>query len=364
MKIGILTFHSALNVGAVLQAFALQTYLHSMGHETEFINYKPIYTKLNWRSFVAKGIGKTYHKWQNIAHWYYYNKNNRFNSLLEIGNRKYHYLDELQKKPPQYDIYIAGSDQIWNFGFSKNLDPVYLLDFGSPQIKRIAFAASMGQCNQPKELEVDFKNYLLKFDFISAREMKGVSYLQELLHPQKRVKQISDPTFLLNRNQYLEIQKNINLKHEFITSYILPHYVFRSELQKAVKLVKTTFGYDLINLRNPDTCIRIKGAKEKVVTPEQWLYYMGNSKFNICCSFHAVVFSLIFHVPFIVISPYVNNRIESLLKPIHLLYRCVYEFDQEFIQNVIQNNIDWSTVDQYFMEERKKSIDFLNNSIR
>ena len=43
MKIGIITLHYALNAGAVLQAFALQTYLKSLGHEVEFIDYGEFY---------------------------------------------------------------------------------------------------------------------------------------------------------------------------------------------------------------------------------------------------------------------------------------------------------------------------------
>lgn len=58
MKIGILTFHWATNYGAVLQCYALQSYLESMGHDVKVINYKPrqyddnLYTFLRFRKFL------------------------------------------------------------------------------------------------------------------------------------------------------------------------------------------------------------------------------------------------------------------------------------------------------------------------
>ena len=43
MKIGILTFHSAHNYGAVIQCYGLQQYLTSLGHQVFVIDYRPHY---------------------------------------------------------------------------------------------------------------------------------------------------------------------------------------------------------------------------------------------------------------------------------------------------------------------------------
>ena len=53
MKIGILTFHNAINYGAVLQAYATQELLKSMGHSAEVIDYRNLaiekyYDRLNF----------------------------------------------------------------------------------------------------------------------------------------------------------------------------------------------------------------------------------------------------------------------------------------------------------------------------
>ena len=51
MKIGLLTFHAAMNVGAQLQALALFKTLKDAGHEVEFIRYEPNYLKYPYRFF-------------------------------------------------------------------------------------------------------------------------------------------------------------------------------------------------------------------------------------------------------------------------------------------------------------------------
>ena len=43
MKIKTITCHDVYNHGASLQAYALQNYLRSLGHEVEIIDYKPDY---------------------------------------------------------------------------------------------------------------------------------------------------------------------------------------------------------------------------------------------------------------------------------------------------------------------------------
>lgn len=59
MNIGILTFHWATNYGAVLQCYALQSYLTSIGHNVKVINYKPrqydesLYKFLRYRKFCV-----------------------------------------------------------------------------------------------------------------------------------------------------------------------------------------------------------------------------------------------------------------------------------------------------------------------
>lgn len=363
MKIGILTFHSALNVGAVLQAYCLQEYLLRSGCEVEFIDYQPTKERLSLRNFVGRGLGQTFQKWEDLYYTFYYQQNGRFNRVLNCGQTRYRTHVELKSNPPKCELYIAGSDQIWNFGFSRRFDEAYFLEFGDYEVKRIAFAASIGQNVIPDELREIFSENLKRFDRISVREKSSVKLISELANEGQEVEQICDPTFLLSKSQFQVIEEAPEVDEQFVVSYILPHYEMGQDLIDAVHFVKNTFSSPLINLRNPNTCQRLGRSFDKVVTPQRWLGYFKNAKFTICCSFHAVVFSLICHRNFIVISPYENNRILSLLDEVGLSERCVYAFDRKKIENIIGAEINWATVDTYFARERERSVQFLQEAI-
>ena len=359
MKVGIITFHSALNVGAVLQAYSLQKHLAECGCNVEFINYQPNPKRLSLRSFVGKGIKQTIYKWQDLYFTSYYSAKNRFNGVLNCGDQLYETISELTSHPPPCDVYIAGSDQIWNFGFSRKFDEAYFLAFGSEKIKRVAFSASIGQNRVPSELEEKFTENLKRFDLISVREKNSVGLITQLADSNQKVEHICDPTFLLQQSKYEPVVEAPDEPEDYIVSYVLPHYEMGQNLVEAYYFVAKELSLPLINIRNPNTCYRFERTVNRVVTPQQWLGYIKNAHFTICCSFHAVVFSLIYHKEFIVISPYENNRILSLLEEVGLSDRCVYAYDQAKIKTVLSAGIDWSRVDDYFAVERERIVNFL-----
>ena len=114
MKIGILTFHTALNAGAVLQAYALQRYLSDCGHVVEIIDYRPR-KHYRLRHFAGKSFRVIINRWRDLYHGCKYAHNGVFTKHLKMG--AVHYNDEykLRKNILGYDIYIVGSDQVWNY---------------------------------------------------------------------------------------------------------------------------------------------------------------------------------------------------------------------------------------------------------
>lgn len=366
MKIGIVTFHNALNAGAVLQAYALQTFLTQIGHRVEFINYAPI-QKYRFRAFIAKSPIVMFNKWRNIYNGKKYMSNGDFNKVLTLSSHTYQSYDDLKNSPPDYDIYITGSDQIWNFHTS--LSPIYMLDFVPLNKKKIAYAASMGQCNLDKSLYWEFKKRLLSFDAISLREKNGVDFISTLLREEKPVYQTLDPTFLIDVKYYDKItETGITKAKHYICTYILAE--LDKENSEIIKSIKELFGLNIINLRNPDTCIWLSKAQNIIVTPYQWLYYIKNSDFMICSSFHAVVFSLIFHKSFIALVPPRdknkggNMRINTLLENLGLLNRIVEHFNIKQIQDVLKESINWDNVDTQIKKMRDFSTQFLMSNLK
>ncbi len=361
MKIGIMTFHAALNSGAVLQAYALQTYLKKQGHDVEFINFQEK-KKYTIRDFVAKKISKVWYKWMDRLNGYRFRKRGDFGNIIDRGQTLYKTLDELKSNPPVYDVYIAGSDQIWNVPSNHIIKPAYYLAFGSDHVKRIAYAASMGQCKVPPFLDTKIARLLQKFDAISLRETKAVNYVQSILGEAHKIYHTPDPTLLIDASDYEKLLKpQRQHKEPYIASYMLAE--LGDEQKQTIKFIQHEKGLQIINLRNPDTCIRLSHARNRIVTPTEWLSYMYHAEFTICCSFHAVVFSLIFHKPFIVVTPHTNERISSLLAPMDLTNRIVRQYNKNSIQQILATNIEWHRIDQMIGIERSKGTQFLKDNL-
>lgn len=206
----------------------------------------------------------------------------------------------------------------------------------------------------------------MKFHAISLREDRGVDFVNKLMEADIACKTI-DPTLLVDQQYYDRICENPTIQKSFVVSYILSQLDQHQcrNLTEWAKQQQKLF----INLRNPSTCIRIPNIRNVVVTPYLWLGYIKNSDFVISGSFHATVFSLIYHKPFFVILPKDlkakggNVRINSLLEPLGLQHRILYDDDVPTMNFVAKQCIDWTSVDTYLSEQRRLSINYLKTSI-
>lgn len=114
----------------------------------------------------------------------------------------------------------------------------------------------------------------------------------------------------------------------------------------------------------------MKHAQNIITTPYQWLNYIKNSEFVICSSFHAVVFSLIYHKPFIALVPPNskdkggNMRINSLLTKAGIPHRIICHYNERKIKAIIDEQIDWEKVNNSINQLRDSSIAFLKNSLK
>ena len=211
MKIGIITFNSAHNYGAVLQAWALQEYLKSDGHEVEIINYRlpatdNLYKLYKPRNPFKRGkLNKAVHLLQYLKKMKSEpNKTRKYREFERFINHTLNTTEAITKYPDlnkanfDYDIMIAGSDQIWNGGLTKGVNPAYLLSFGKEEIKRVSYAASIGRDEIPEVEHMLFSRYLRNFDYISVREEKAKEAISKL--SDKEVSVVLDPTLLKERN--------------------------------------------------------------------------------------------------------------------------------------------------------------------
>lgn len=327
MKIGIMTYHRANNVGALLQNYALQSVLNLYGVENESIDYYCNFIEYNNRIKYGKNIKDNIKKLieLNVLLKREIKFNNFRNKYLKISPIKYDD-SNIRTCNDKYDIFISGSDQVWNMNLNGS-DFNYLLEFVKDDSKKYSYAASCGYTTIPKRYE-DKSIYLLKkFEDISVREEQT----KELLNNYNIDSTVVlDPTLLLEENKWDEIMKNINIKKKYVFIYMVAYTP--ELLSEAIEYAKENnfdiycMHYNYKNFKN------VKNLRN--VSPDEFLYYIKNAEFIYCSSFHAVCFSIIFKKSFAagLDSSKINNnsRLITLLNNLGLSDRILTENNQTF----------------------------------
>ncbi|MFY3790514.1 polysaccharide pyruvyl transferase family protein [Ureibacillus sp. MALMAid1270] len=310
-----LTMHSAHNYGAVLQAFALQSYLIQRGYKNEIIDYRPDYISNEYkiiqlkqnnipihRSIVSSFISLPF----RILKSYRFNK--FINENLKLTNNTFKTYSQLQESNPKGDVYIVGSDQVWNSDITKGVDPAFFLDFVTFG-KKVSYAASFGKEYVKNEEKNLIKKHLEVFDAISIREESGRGILENL--GIKKSELVVDPVFLLNKGDYNKISKKPKID-KYLLIYTLENDPLVTPLARKVaeaRNLKIVSIGSFINRYKSDYHIRAAG-------PEEFLGYFMNADYVITNSFHGTAFSIIFNKDFASIK--LNNkrgtRIENLLE--------------------------------------------------
>lgn len=385
MRIGIVTYWSSSdNYGQQLQCFALQRYLKGLGHDAYLIKYMPtshiplwrkIARSVKYRLFVSKEQ-KDRDKKVQLA----YEKNQLLNTkrgfkkfrekYIKSTDVVYRNIKELRNNPPIADIYICGSDQVWNNRLSDPETAGWFLDFGNPNIKRVSYAASIGRDIDSSEIN-RFSHYLKKFDAISVREQKAYTLCQQLGF--KKTIIAIDPTLLLNSYNYDLIEKDANISDGGRKPYV---FVYTLNIRTAEEIYWDDFQNIIAQEKLQIRCVSssgylpaqdfLPGYQNEQATIPEWLSLIKHSEYVITTSFHGVVFCLLYHKPFYAVllsNEYSkgNDRIVSLLENVGLENRTIAS--RQDIEKVQDAEICWEDVDDKIYQFRINSIDFLNEAI-
>lgn len=377
MKIGVVTFcNSNNNYGQILQAFALQKFLRKKGHDAYLISYKS--TIISFGNLIKDILKCILYflfrlpKYEEIFLCYKNKQKDRkrdFKSFKNIYLQKskieYHSLMELKKNPPEADIYITGSDQVWNNTACKQENAIWYLDFGKKNIIRASYAASSGRKFTEEEVTY-LKKYLNSFKFIGVREKGLLNEIQSLGFDCCDI--VLDPTLLLSQEDYLSLCKTNKTTNsqKYIFIYILNIQnsseiywnqinKYRKEQNLECKIVTSSGYYQAKEL--------IDQEKNIQATIPEWIWYINNAEFIVTTSFHGVVFCIKFQKPFIAIplkGKYSkgNERIFTLLEKLGLSSR-IFSEDKSFAEQV-EAPIDWAKVNRLLKDEIEKSEHILN----
>lgn len=378
MRIGILTLPLHTNYGGILQAYALQTVLERMGHQVVVFDRPLEKSKLPlWKmpySYTKRFIKKYFFgKKDEHIFWeryvYHCSLVPRQYTQRFINQRIHRYIIRSFNdiKEEDFDAIVVGSDQIWreiyfkiSFGQDSDFSNAFLAFTKGWKIKRIAYAASFGK-DDIKEYSAaelhDIRNAIRLFNSVSVREESGVTICKKEFGVDAQW--VLDPTLLLTHKDYEALGPNIQDSNgNSLMFYVLDDNVEKDELAQKIANDK---GLRVLraNGRVEDTSAPIE---EKIQPPvENWLGDFVSSSYVITDSFHACVFSILFHRQFTVIANKERGyaRFSSLLKLFGLESRLISS-PSEYKP---QSDIDYSFVDKILDIQREKAMSFLEEAL-
>lgn len=372
MKLGILTQPLHDNYGGLLQAYALKTTLHKMGHEVDIINRRKDNVSLKHvlKQRVKKFLGKAA-KFELTAaqkkivsqHTHYFAE-----TYIKDITKPIYNSSDLRKLAGNYDGFVIGSDQVWRPAYSPNIADYYLDFVDAPDVKGVAYAASFGvdTWEYTSEQTKICKENIYKIKGIAVREDSAVNLCREYLGAE--AVHVIDPTMLLNKQNYIDL---ISKENEVSLSGELMHYVLDSneDKEKLIANVANLLNYEVFTAHQ-----KKKPNKQNIQNIEDfvfpkvttWLNGFYSAKFIITDSFHGTVFSILFNKPFLVMANAKRGkaRFESLLKMFGLEDRLI--LDPKAVNPEKLNDlppIDWERVNSVLANKRAFAMDFLKSNL-
>lgn len=314
MKICTITCQNAVNHGARLQCYALVHWLQKQGHEVEVIDYRPA-CSLDAKLWDWPGLSLK--RWVKLFLYYPERKRNierrksfdDFSSkYLPLTKHIYNSIEDLRNNPPLADLYIAGSDQIWNTTFPNGTDPAYYLDFGPVEIRRESFAASFATEQLKRGTESFVKENLTRFDKITVREQSALKIL-ESLGIEGTLQE--DPVFLLSASEWDEIADGTGNGEKYVLVY---DFYLGDDIKKEAQRIAKEKGLMIYSICRTNLSYADKNFV--YAGPETFVSLVKYASYVVSNSFHGTAFAMIYGVPFKVLDrpDGLNVRMHDLLE--------------------------------------------------
>lgn len=371
MKIKTITCHDVYNYGASLQAYALQQYLVGRGHDVQIIDYFPDYMDVNYRIRWKKyditemsrlygmrhipGVRTCYRMKMSVKKMRFiiekWGRKKAFDHFkvkyLHLTPEKYKNVEELRRTNIQADVFIAGSDQIWNPLFNNGRDPSFFLQFGTG--KKVSYAASFGVSDLSPSDCASMKEWLSSFDKISVRESTGLKLLDEL--GIKGGVQVPDPVILLDREYWEKLASSKYNDEKFILVYNLGS--LNQDIMNCALCLSRRYGLKIVAIEEIGN-ITYADKRIKDAGPCEFVELLTKATYVVTNSFHATAFSILFNIP---VFPFIKNATSSRITD--LLKSCGLE--SRLNNNDLKTNINWQDVNVKVSVLRKLGLNFLES---
>lgn len=366
MKVAILSLPLHTNYGGILQAYALQTVLEQLGHEVVLLEQEKQPEKLRLKKLLRLYIKRIIKNLIGRKCFIFYERRKEKEYpiisqytqkfISKYIHRKILSFEHLTEN--DFDAIIVGSDQIWRPCMFPNIENAYLKFAIDWDIKRVAYAASLG-VDYWEYTPEQTKNcgYLIqKFDAISVRENSSIDLLKKYFNV--NACHVLDPTLLLTAKDYLNICIDVSESKGTLLTYILDEATSKSKLVKKIAREKGLKPYSVTAKAG-----NVKCPIEERIYPsvEAWLKGFHDAKFVVTDSFHACVFSILFKKQFVV---YGNRgrgmaRFYSLLQSLDLEDRLITDLSQ--YKKLA--DIDYDRVYVQLAQLKKRSFSYLEHAL-
>ena len=382
-KIGIVTMVGCDNYGNLFQNYAVKKILENMGYEAYTLNnnirenkvksknsfftkltfqYIKAYIKLqleirfgckNSKDFSFAGLFRSVINRKEFVT----EKNNRLKRMKEFRSLNIPYdcrlvgTDEFPQD--EYFAFVCGSDVVWhpNYHTDKTND---FLGF-APKYKRIALAPSFGVSALPENRKTDYLKWINGIEYLSVRETAGAEIIKELTDREADV--LTDPTLSVDAEDWKRLKKcpSDAPKGKYVLCYFLGNKT--KKYNEWIESCAKSKDYELVEL------VDSKDLKHYATDPNEMLWLIDNAEAVFTDSFHAVVFSIIFHTPFVAFKRVERglelfSRIQSILKLMKFENREFSKVDKENF-----DSLDFSISDKIIDEEKIKTKRFLKNAL-
>ena len=364
MKASVITMHRIYNYGSVLQTYATQKLLNNIGVESEIVDYISPY-RAKWPLFLEYPPSLKGNIIKRLL--YYVAKVPSFvikditfggfiKKYIKLSSKKYITNDDILRSPPKADVYMTGSDQVWNSKYNHGVDKSYYLNYADSRAKKIAFVASFGKDRLDIDEIKEIKPMLEDYSAISVREDSGQKIL---LNMGIDCVCLIDPTLQIEKKEWFLLSSKRLVNEKYLLLFLLynedngaTNFAIKIAKEKGLKVVK--LSWELKKAKGVDRLFTHR-------KPQDFLSLFGHADFVVTNSFHGVAFSINLNREFVFVPrSEFNNRIISLLCKTGLENRVV---KSESDLDVCLQSINYESVNRILEEERRIAKEFLAVSL-
>jgi len=369
MKTATVTWITWLNFGSFLQAYALQKILQELGHQNAIIDDGLIVNPAgaspdDWIKKLSL-IKRIYIHCRRLMH-----RKTKFEKEQDVRAKNYLQfkkrflnIDEtlypLSALNDRYDVFIAGSDQIWA-PTDEVFKPFYYLNFATK--KKISYAASVNSASYPEKFKHAVSELLGDFSHISVRENAGKTLLESFID--KNVEVNVDPTLLLTQEKWDIVASKRRLKRPYVLCYLLTYNEAYLNFSRSFA-EKNGLPLYIFSINDQ---YRPYADKMLAAGPSEFVRAFKDAAFVLTDSFHGTVFSILYERDFLTYKRFVgaeannqNERVSNLLGMLGIQGRFVGE---EELGNLKLPPIDYCSVNSVLTTERQKARDYLQKALR